>query len=114
MRFLAAITLTVLILTGCQTTAPQSFYAGVAAYSAKDCPTAMRHWRPIAEQGEERSITAAKEHLDAIQRFGRFPHRNAPMGRTSTADEMAYLKDPPKWGMSAIKNADPDEQPGET
>ena len=68
----------------------------------------------MGSQGEERSIKAAKEHLDAIQRFGRFPHRNAPMGRTSTADEMAYLKDPPKWGMSAIKNADPDEQPGET
>ncbi len=55
-----------------------------------------------------------KGDVVAIQRFGRFPHRNAPMGRTSTADEMAYLKDPPKWGKSAIKNADPDEQPGET
>jgi uncharacterized protein (DUF924 family) len=68
----------------------------------------------MASQGEERGIKAAKEHLEAIQRFGRFPHRNAPMGRTSRLDEMDYLKDPPKWGKSAIKNADPDEQPGET
>ncbi|MBT3883638.1 MAG: DUF924 domain-containing protein [Rhodospirillaceae bacterium] len=60
-------------------------------------------------QGEERGMKAAQEHLDAIKRFGRFPHRNAPMGRTSTAAELDYLKDPPRWGKSAIKNADPDE-----
>lgn len=68
----------------------------------------------MTSQGEERGMKTAQEHLDAILRFGRFPHRNAPMGRTSTADELAYLKDPPKWGKSAIKNADPEERAGET
>jgi uncharacterized protein (DUF924 family) len=30
-------------------------------------------------------------HADPIARFGRFPHRNAVMGRVSTAEEIAYL-----------------------
>lgn len=33
----------------------------------------------------------AKLHADIIQRFGRFPHRNACLGRDSTPDEIAYL-----------------------
>jgi uncharacterized protein (DUF924 family) len=34
----------------------------------------------------------AVEHADLIRRFGRFPHRNAALGRTSTAEEEAYLR----------------------
>ncbi len=30
-------------------------------------------------------------HRDVIARFGRFPHRNAILGRTSSAAELAYL-----------------------
>jgi len=33
----------------------------------------------------------AIEHRDIIRRFGRFPHRNAVLGRTSTPDEQAFL-----------------------
>lgn len=33
----------------------------------------------------------AREHRDVIARFGRFPHRNACLGRPSTAEEQAYL-----------------------
>jgi uncharacterized protein (DUF924 family) len=36
----------------------------------------------------------AERHRDVIRRFGRFPHRNAVLGRTSTADEEAYLAEP--------------------
>ncbi len=36
----------------------------------------------------------AIRHRDVIQRFGRFPHRNAVLGRASTADELAFLKLP--------------------
>ena len=32
-------------------------------------------------------------HRDIIARFGRFPHRNAILGRTSTAEESDYLAD---------------------
>lgn len=33
------------------------------------------------------------EHTDVIKRFGRYPHRNKPLGRESTAEEVAYLED---------------------
>jgi uncharacterized protein (DUF924 family) len=33
----------------------------------------------------------AEEHRDIIRRFGRFPHRNAMLGRTTTPEEQAFL-----------------------
>jgi uncharacterized protein (DUF924 family) len=33
------------------------------------------------------------EHRDLIVRFGRFPHRNAVLGRASTAEEIQFLRD---------------------
>ncbi len=33
-------------------------------------------------------------HRDIIRRFGRFPHRNAILGRESTAEEIEFLKQP--------------------
>ncbi len=33
----------------------------------------------------------ARLHLEIIERFGRFPHRNRALGRTSTAQEAAHL-----------------------
>ena len=34
----------------------------------------------------------ARRHLEVIRRFGRFPHRNAALGRTSTPEELDYLE----------------------
>jgi len=36
-------------------------------------------------------IKYARQHRDIIARFGRFPHRNAVLGRNSTPEELAYL-----------------------
>ena len=36
----------------------------------------------------------AEKHKRVIERFGRFPHRNAILGRTSTAEEIEFLKQP--------------------
>jgi uncharacterized protein (DUF924 family) len=36
----------------------------------------------------------AQAHHDIIERFGRFPHRNASLGRASTPDELAFLRQP--------------------
>ena len=36
----------------------------------------------------------ARRHLEIIARFGRFPHRNAILGRTSTIEEVEFLKQP--------------------
>ncbi len=43
---------------------------------------------------EERlgSLARSAHHRDIIRRFGRFPHRNAILGRTSSAEERAYLE----------------------
>lgn len=37
------------------------------------------------------NLKYAREHADIIRRFGRFPHRNRVLGRTSTAEEQAFL-----------------------
>ena len=36
----------------------------------------------------------AEAHLAVIRRFGRFPHRNAALGRESTPEEIEFLKQP--------------------
>jgi len=36
----------------------------------------------------------AVQHFEIVRRFGRFPHRNALLGRASTAEELAFLKGP--------------------
>jgi uncharacterized protein (DUF924 family) len=36
----------------------------------------------------------AFRYREIIERFGRFPHRNAVLGRTSTAAELAFLEEP--------------------
>lgn len=36
----------------------------------------------------------AEKHLVIIRRFGRFPHRNAALGRESTSEEIEFLKQP--------------------
>jgi len=36
----------------------------------------------------------AEKHRDVIARFGRFPHRNAVLGRASSEEEAAFLAEP--------------------
>lgn len=36
----------------------------------------------------------ARKHARIIERFGRYPHRNAILGRASTPDELAFLREP--------------------
>jgi uncharacterized protein (DUF924 family) len=40
----------------------------------------------------DRQREYAERHRDIVRRFGRFPHRNATLGRTSTAEEIEFLK----------------------
>jgi uncharacterized protein (DUF924 family) len=41
--------------------------------------------------GAQDGLKWAELHADIIRRFGRFPHRNAALGRTTTAEERAFL-----------------------
>lgn len=40
------------------------------------------------------NLDYARKHAVIIERFGRYPHRNAALGRMSTPEEMAFLKQP--------------------
>jgi uncharacterized protein (DUF924 family) len=47
--------------------------------------------RLSAETGSKDWLAYARLHQQLIARFGRFPHRNAVLGRISTQEEIAYL-----------------------
>jgi uncharacterized protein (DUF924 family) len=50
---------------------------------------------PLAAFAEtEDAYRYALAHRDIIARFGRFPHRNAILGRESTPEELAFLQQP--------------------
>ena len=53
-----------------------------------------RSVRLFQQAGLEESLRFARHHHDLIRRFGRFPHRNAILGRVSTPEEQAYLAQP--------------------
>ncbi|MEL6258900.1 MAG: DUF924 family protein, partial [Pseudomonadota bacterium] len=46
--------------------------------------------REMAQDG----LDYAHRHKTVIDRFGRYPHRNAALGRKSTAEEITFLKTP--------------------
>jgi uncharacterized protein (DUF924 family) len=45
--------------------------------------------------GEAEQLKYAKHHHDIVERYGRFPHRNAVLGRASRPDEIASGADKP-------------------
>jgi len=44
-------------------------------------------WKPVLQS----FVPYARQHFEIIERFGRFPHRNAVLGRVSTSAEETYL-----------------------
>ena len=46
------------------------------------------------ETGNDDALVWARKHADVIFRFGRYPHRNAILGRASTPEEVAFLREP--------------------
>lgn len=46
------------------------------------------------DPGSAGTIAYAQRHYAVIERFGRFPHRNAILGRASTPEELAFLATP--------------------
>jgi len=66
------------------------------SFAAQDLSVALfeglrDHPKHAAPKG---TIEYAWAHRAVIERFGRFPHRNTVLGRTSTAEEAAYLAKP--------------------
>ena len=46
------------------------------------------------ESGDRAPLEWAEKHAAVIRRFGRYPHRNAILGRASTAEEETFLREP--------------------
>lgn len=49
--------------------------------------------RLFDQPGLEKRLKYEKMHMDILQQFGRYPHRNAILGRPSTKEEEEYLKE---------------------
>jgi uncharacterized protein (DUF924 family) len=50
--------------------------------------------RLAKETGDAGALEWAEKHAAVIRRFGRYPHRNAVLGRASTPEELAFLREP--------------------
>jgi len=48
----------------------------------------------FAQPGMQDSLRFEQRHHEIIDRFGRYPHRNALLGRESTPEEQAFLSEP--------------------
>jgi uncharacterized protein (DUF924 family) len=46
------------------------------------------------DTGRANLLAWAEKHAVIVRRFGRYPHRNAILGRASTAEEVAFLREP--------------------
>lgn len=53
--------------------------------------------RLMAQLADPRSLEYAQKHFDIIDRFGRFPHRNAALGRATRPDEEAAIEEGKNW-----------------
>ena len=73
----------------------QARYVAEYAKFMKDVPDALR---PIYDSGVEQG----EKYGEIVRRFGRFPHRNKLLGRTSTPEEEEFLKD---WNERAAPKA---------
>jgi uncharacterized protein (DUF924 family) len=61
---------------------------------AEDCEAQARSIALMASLGDPQCLKWAEAHKAIIDRFGRFPHRNAILGRLSTPEEIEFLKQP--------------------
>lgn len=60
-----------------------------------DQETCVELMRSLDAFEETRGIAVwAEKHRDIVKQFGRFPHRNAALGRPSTGEESEFLKQP--------------------
>jgi uncharacterized protein (DUF924 family) len=61
---------------------------------AEDIAAQEEAVRLVEALGDQEHTDYARRHRDIIRRFGRFPHRNAQLGRTFTEAEIEFLKQP--------------------
>jgi uncharacterized protein (DUF924 family) len=76
----------------------ERWFAYLPFEHAESWPAQERSLALFAQLAAETGIAAplewAQKHADVIRRFGRYPHRNELLGRTSTPEEIAFLAQP--------------------
>lgn len=77
----------------------QRWFAYLPFEHAEDLAAQQRALQLFAQLAADTPALAdawawAKKHHAVIARFGRFPHRNAILGRASTAEEIEFLRQP--------------------
>jgi uncharacterized protein (DUF924 family) len=64
------------------------------AETIEDQNESVRLYATLRDNLGEKTVDYADRHHDVILRFGRFPHRNAVLGRSNTPEEEADLAQP--------------------
>ncbi len=60
-----------------------------------DQDTCVRLFEGLPPGGAvDQGLKSARRHREIVERFGRFSHRNAILGRSSTPEELAFLEEP--------------------
>lgn len=79
-------------------TAVQKLFSHMPYEHAENVPDQEQHVAFVRDEyhGPEKEdcLQSAERHLEIVARFGRFPHRNEILGRQTTPEEAAFLKEP--------------------
>lgn len=59
---------------------------------SENAATQARSVELFTELGDAETLDYARQHQAVIEKFGRFPHRNATLGRASTEAEQAFMR----------------------
>jgi uncharacterized protein (DUF924 family) len=69
---------------------------------AEDAAMQRLSVQKFASLDDDYLLGYARKHADVIERFGRFPSRNAALGRKSTSEELEFLKEEEPGGDLAV------------
>jgi len=74
---------------------PQQRAFGYMPFMHSESADVHRQAVPLFESlGMPRTLESEFQHKGIIDRFGRYPHRNAILGRASSPEELAFLQEP--------------------
>ena len=77
-----------------QLTAGQQSFAYMPYMHSESARVNTQALELFTQLGNERNLDFEMRHKAILDRFGRYPHRNAILGRSSTAEELAFLSGP--------------------
>lgn len=73
---------------------PQRAFAYMPYMHSEDLAAHTEALPLFSQPGLEHNLPSLHRHTAIIRRFGRYPHRNAVLGRTSTPEELSFLQQP--------------------